>query len=52
LVRSGIRDKYNCMVVGLERGEENLWQPDPDYVFQKGDIVWVVGEEDSLREIC
>ncbi len=52
LMRSGIRDKYNCMVVGLERGEENLWQPDPDYVFQKGDIVWVVGEEDSLREIC
>ena len=51
LMESGIRDHYNCMVVGLERGEENLWQPDPDYVFQKGDIVWVVGEEESLRQI-
>ena len=52
LMESGIRDKYNCMVVGLERGEKDLWQPTPEYVFMKGDIVWVVGEEDSLKEIC
>ena len=52
LMESGIRDKYNCMVVGLERGEKDLWQPTPDYVFMKGDIVWVVGEEDYLKEIC
>jgi CPA2 family monovalent cation:H+ antiporter-2 len=52
LMESGIRDKYNCMVVGLERGEKDLWQPTPEYVFMKGDIVWVVGEEDYLKEIC
>jgi CPA2 family monovalent cation:H+ antiporter-2 len=52
LMESGIRDKYNCMVVGLERGEKDLWQPTPEYVFMKGDMVWVVGEEDSLKEIC
>ena len=52
LMESGIRDKYNCMVVGLERGEKDLWQPTPDYVFMKGDIVWVVGEVDYLKEIC
>ena len=51
LMESGIRDNYNCMVVGLERGEEDLWQPDPDYVFKKGDVVWVVGEEDSLKQL-
>ncbi len=51
LMESGIRDTYNCMVVGLERGEEDLWQPDPDYIFKKGDIVWVVGEEDSLKQL-
>ncbi|MDD7317474.1 MAG: cation:proton antiporter [Prevotella sp.] len=51
LMESGIRDSFNCMVVGLERGEENLWQPTPDYVFQKGDIVWVVGEEESLKQM-
>lgn len=50
LKESGIRDKYNCMVVGLERGEENLLQPSPEIVFAKGDIVWIVGEEESLRQ--
>ena len=46
---SRIRDEYNCMVVGLEEGEENLSQVSPTYRFQKGDIIWVVGEEESLR---
>ena len=45
---SGIRDQYNCMVVGLEEGKENLSAVSPSYVFQKGDIIWVVGEEESL----
>jgi len=51
LMESGIRDTFNCMVVGLERGEENLWQPTPDYIFKKGDIIWIVGEEDSLNQM-
>ena len=45
---SGIRDQFNCMVVGLEEGKENLSQVKPSYVFQKGDIIWVVGEEENL----
>ena len=48
---SGIRDEYNCMVVGLEEGEENLSQVSPTYRFQQGDIIWVVGEEESLRSL-
>ena len=28
---SGIRDVYNCMVVGLEEGKENLSQMDPSH---------------------
>ncbi len=48
---SGIRDKYNCMVVGLEEGLENLTKISPSYVFQKGDIIWLVGEESNLRTV-
>ncbi len=48
LRESGIRDQFNCMVVGLEEGEENLSAVSPSYVFQKGDIIWVVGEEEDL----
>ena len=51
LKESGIRDKYNCMVVGLEEGKENLSQVAPDYRFQQGDILWVVGEEEHLKAL-
>ena len=51
LQESGIRDRYNCMVVGIEEGEENLSVVHPGYVFEKGDIIWVVGEEESLRQL-
>ena len=51
LIESGIRDKYNCMVVGLEEGRENLTRVLPTRVFEKGDIIWLVGEEADLQKI-
>ncbi len=48
LQESGIRDRYNCMVVGLEEGKENLSSISPHRRFQKGDIIWIVGETASL----
>lgn len=48
LRESGIRDKYNCMVVGLEEGKETLSQVKPTRKFEKGDILWIVGEVDAL----
>ena len=48
LIESGIRDIYSCMVVGLEEGQESLSPFKPTRKFQEGDIVWVVGEEESL----
>ena len=51
LAESGIRDKYNCMVVGLEEGKENLSLIEPSRRFVKGDIIWIVGEESDLQTI-
>lgn len=51
LGESGIRDKYDCMVVGLEEGLESLTKISPSYTFQKGDIIWIVGEEAALQKI-
>ena len=48
---SGIRDKYNCMVVGIEEGKENLSLVDPSRKLHEGDIIWIVGEEDDLERI-
>lgn len=51
LEESGIRDVYDCMVVGVEEGQENLTMIDPMRRFEKGDIIWVVGEIDSLKRL-
>ncbi len=52
LRESGIRDKYNCMVVGLEEGKETLSQVDPSHRFVEGEILWIVGEEMALEAIA
>lgn len=51
LSESGIRDKYNCMVVGVEEGQEKLTMINPSLRFCKGDILWVVGEEEALNKL-
>lgn len=51
LIESGIRDKYNCMVVGMEEGRQNLTRVAPTRKFEKGDIIWIVGEEENLKAI-
>ena len=48
LEESGIRSVYSCMVVGLEEGKENLSSVSPKRRFEEGDIIWVVGEQESL----
>ena len=45
---SGIRNLYSCMVIGLEEGKENLSRLDPNRRFEEGDILWIVGEQESL----
>ena len=51
LSESGIRDKFNCMVVGVEEGQEKLTMINPSRKFCKGDILWVVGEEEALNKL-
>ena len=48
LIESGIRDLYSCMVIGLEEGKQNLSAFPPNRKFKEGDIIWVVGEQESL----
>ena len=51
LIESGIRNVYSCMVVGLEEGKENLSSFNPHRRFQEGDIIWIVGEQESLNTL-
>lgn len=51
LQQSGIRNEYNVMVVGLEEGQQNLCMINPAHQFEQGDILWVVGEQQSLTRL-
>ena len=48
---SGIRDKYRCMIVGVEREDGALVTPDVNVPFEEGDVVWVVGEKEDVYQL-
>lgn len=48
---SGIRDRANCLVIGIERGNRSLKNPDPSTCFEDGDLVWIVGERSKILRL-
>ncbi|MBP5318351.1 MAG: cation:proton antiporter [Paludibacteraceae bacterium] len=47
----GIRTDYRGLIVGIDRGDDQLIKPNVDLVLQAGDIVWVVGEPSGIRDL-
>ncbi|HET8809680.1 MAG TPA: cation:proton antiporter [Flavobacteriaceae bacterium] len=50
LQNSGIRKKTNGIIIGIERDQERILNPDPTEVFEWGDIVWIVGERKRIQK--
>jgi len=48
---SGIRENYDCMVLGLQRENLPLAQPDINMVMQSGDLVWILGSDSMANKI-
>jgi len=48
---SHIRDEFDCLVVGIERGNSSIMDPDINLVFAPHDIIWVVGERDKIVKL-
>ena len=46
-----LRDKYHCLLVGIERGKATFLQPDGTIKIEADDILWVAGEPDSINEV-
>ncbi len=44
LLNTKLRDD-GCMILGVERGEDSIMNPSPDFVFEVSDIVWMVGDK-------
>lgn len=51
LKESGIREKYRCLIVGVDRDGETLHAPDPHEPFTEGDVVWIVGENSDVYRL-
>ncbi|MGF1924876.1 MAG: cation:proton antiporter [Bacteroidia bacterium] len=48
---AGIREKAQALVVGVERGENKILNPSSDFVFENGDVIWIVGNNKKIKEV-
>ncbi len=48
---ANIRDKWHCLVIGLERGNYTMTNPNVSLVFETGDLLWVLGKQKMLNSL-
>ena len=48
IIESGIRDRFGCLVIAVDRLSGAIKNPEPTLVLEAGDLVWVVGEEEKV----
>ncbi len=48
---AGIRERAQALVVGIERGEDKILNPSSDFVFDNGDVIWIVGNNKKIKEV-
>ncbi|MGV3613647.1 MAG: cation:proton antiporter [Fluviicola sp.] len=46
---SKIREMCHGIVVGLEREDERIVNPDPDMAFEADDVIWIVGSNKRIQ---
>jgi CPA2 family monovalent cation:H+ antiporter-2 len=46
--QTGLREKAGALVVGIERNNERLLNPESDFMLMEGDIVFIVGNKKRL----
>ncbi|RYF91359.1 MAG: sodium:proton antiporter [Chitinophagaceae bacterium] len=48
---SGLRESTDGLVVGIQRGNERILNPDSSTVLEWGDILWVVGNKKKIQQL-
>ena len=48
---SGIREKTQGLVVGIERRGERILNPDSNLIFENEDVVWIVGNSKKVPDL-
>lgn len=48
---ANLRSRWHCMVIGLERGAYTINNPHVSLVFEKGDLLWLLGKQKLLTSL-
>ena len=48
---SGIREKTNGLVVGIEKEKSRILNPESSTVLEWGDIIWIVGNRKKMQQL-
>ena len=51
LRESGIRDRFHCLLAGVEKRDGELHVPDITAPFEDGDVLWIVGEKEAVEKV-
>lgn len=51
LGKTNLRADYSCMIVKVQRGEDEFENPGPSTILKEGDIVWVVGDANRIESM-
>lgn len=51
LADARLREDYKSLLVAVGRGEEDYLSPTPDIEFAAGDILWIVGDTQKMKEL-
>ena len=51
LREAGIRDRFHCLLAGVERSDGELHVPDVTVPFEDGDVLWIVGEKEDVDRV-
>ena len=48
---SGIQEKNNCLLIGIERNNTSMFDPDLDLLLEEEDILWLIGEYNNILQV-
>jgi CPA2 family monovalent cation:H+ antiporter-2 len=49
IAETGIRERTECMIIGIDRSEKSIINITSNIVFEEDDVIWLAGEKDKLN---
>lgn len=49
---ANLRERWQCMVIGIERGAYTINEPHVSLIFENGDLLWLLGRRELLARLA